>query len=153
MIKFSLSNIKSAANVTKVAIVKHSPEILMGVGTVSFVATVVTASKATIKAQDILEDHKYDLADIKEAEDLDVSEYTKEDAKKDKITLYSQTSIALVKDYALSAGFAAVTLTCFFGAFSIMKKRYTVLAAAYTALEESFRAYRQRVIEDKELIT
>ena len=40
MIKFNLSNLKSVARVAKGSIVKHSPEILMGVGTASFVATV-----------------------------------------------------------------------------------------------------------------
>lgn len=149
MISFSLSNIKSVARVAKVTVVKHSPEILMGIGTISFVATVVTASKATLKAQDILENHKVELEDIKEASELNSPDYKPEDAKKDKITLYSQTGLALAKDYAPAAGFAAISLTCFFGAFNIMKKRYVVLAAAYSALETSFRNYRQRVIEDK----
>ena len=64
MLKFSLSNLKSMARVTKVVIVKHAPEILMGTGAVAFVGTVITASRATIKAQDILEDHREKLADI-----------------------------------------------------------------------------------------
>jgi hypothetical protein len=149
MIKFNLRNLKSVARVAKTSIIKHSPEILMGVGTASFVATVVTASKATIKAQDILEIHHSEIEDIKEAADLNDPDYTAEDVRKDKIVLYSQTSLAMAKNYAPAAAFAILSLTCFFGAFSIMKKRYTVLAAAYTALEESFRAYRQRVIEDK----
>lgn len=153
MVKLSFSNIKAVANVVKVFTVKHAPEILMGTGTVAFVATVVTASKATIKAQEILEDHHEALADVKFVEehtkDNDEIEYTKEEVKKDKIVVYTKTSLALAKEYALPLGLAALTISCYFGAFGIMKKRYTTLAAAYSALNTAFRKYRERVIADK----
>ncbi len=147
MIKLSMSNLKSIARVTKVGIVKHAPEILMGVGAVSFVGTVVVASRATIKAQDILYDHHEKLDDIKQAEAMEV--YTAEDAKTDKIKVYTQTTLAMAKDYAPAAGLGVLSLTCFFSAFGIIKKRYTTLAIAYNALSESFALYRKRVIEDK----
>lgn len=147
MVKFNLSNLKSMARVVKAGLKNRGPEILMGAGTIAFVGTIVTASRATIKAQDILFDHNEKLEDIKEASDFD--EYSDDDAKKDKITLYTQTTIALAKDYAPTAGLAALSLTCFFAAFNIMKKRYVAIAAAYSALEKSFAMYRQRVIEDK----
>ncbi len=146
MVKMSLSNLKSIARVAKVGIVKHAPEILMGVGAVSFVGTVVTASRATIKAQDILYDHHEKLDDIKQAESMEI--YTEEDAKKDKITLYTQTALAMAKDYAPAAGLGVLSMTCFFAAFGIIKKRYTTLAIAYNALSESFALYRKRVIEE-----
>jgi len=155
MLKLSFSNIKSMAKVAKVVVVKHSPEILMGTGTVAFIATIVTASRATIKAQDILEDHREALEDIKLVEEMTNNEesteveYTKEDARKDKIVQYSKTGLALAKEYALPLGLAALTISCYFGAFGIMKKRYTTLAAAYSALNTAFQKYRQRVIEDK----
>lgn len=147
MIKLSMANLKSMARVAKAGIVKHSPEILMGVGAVSFVGTVIVASRATIKAQDILYDHHEKLDDIKQAESMEI--YTEEDAKKDKITLYTQTTIAMVKDYAPAAGLGVLSLASFFAAFGIIKKRYTTLAIAYNALSESFALYRKRVIEDK----
>lgn len=147
MIKLSMSNLKSIARVAKVGIVKHAPEILMGVGAVSFVGTVVVASRATIKAQDILYDHHEKLDDIKQAEAMEV--YTAEDAKTDKIKVYTQTTLAMVKDYAPAAGLGVLSMTCFFGAFGIIKKRYTTLVIAYNALSESFALYRKRVIEDK----
>ena len=126
----------------------------MGTGTVAFIATVVTASKATIKAQDILEQHKDALDDIKEMKEYkeqypDDVDYSPEEIRKDKIVTYSKTGIALAKEYALPVGLAAITVTCYFGAFGIMRKRYATLAAAYSALEETFRRYRQRVIADK----
>lgn len=159
MIKFNLSNLKSVARVAKGSIVKHSPEILMGVGTVSFIATIVMVSKETIKEQEILEEHQEALDDIEvlhASEEIDVSELDDDivllddkEYKKARRDVYIHTSLSTVKNYTPAVALGTVSLACFFGAFGIMKKRYTVLAAAYTALEESFRAYRQRVIEDK----
>lgn len=154
MVKMNLANLKAIGHMVKVSAIKHSPEILLGTGTIAFVATVVTASKATIKAQDIFEDHKKKLDDINEVIDYckqhpDDVDYSESDAKNDKVIAYVQTGIALTKDYAPAVGLAAISLTCFFAAFGIMRKRYVTLAAAYSALEKSFATYRQRVIADK----
>ena len=128
----------------------HAPELLLAGGTISFVATVVTASQATLKATDILEEHQGKKRDIKTAQATKTEEeYSEQDIKRDTIVLYSQTGMALAKRYALPLGCAALSLTCFFASYGIMKKRYVALGAAYTALNESFQLYRQRVIEDK----
>ena len=150
MIKLSMSNLKSIARVAKVGIVKHAPEILMGVGAVSFVGTVVVASRATVKATEILEDHQEKMHDIYQLESMMGApgvQYTEDDVKHDKIVTYTQTTIGMVKVYAPAAGLAALSLASFFSAFGIMKKRYVTMAAAYSALEKSFSMYRQRVIE------
>ena len=142
------SNIKALARTAGVWGKNHAPELLMVGGAVSFVATVVTASHATIKAQDVLEEHRKNLNEIKLAEAIP-EEYDEETRRKDIVIAYSKTSIALAKNYALAGGFAVFSLTCFFAAYGIMKKRYVALGAAYAALNESFNLYRQRVIEDK----
>ena len=146
MLKLSVSNLKALANVAKVTIVKHGPEILMAVGAVSFVGTVVTASKATINSQEILEEHRDNLRDIEIFDNDNPGEIN---PKKERLIVYKDTSLALAKEYAPATALGAVSLTCFFSAFGIMRARYTTLAVAYTALEKSFREYRQRVIADK----
>lgn len=143
----NLKSIKSFAAIAKHTIVKYSPEILMGLGAASFVATVVAASKETIKEQEILEAHQEVLEDFEvmhEVHELDDKAY-----KKSRINEYKDLTVLTVKNYIPAVAFGTVSLACFFGTFGIMKKRYTTLALAYTALEESFRAYRQRVIADK----
>lgn len=142
-----LSNIKAFANMAKHTIIKHSPEILMGVGVGSFIATVVLASKETIEEQEILETHKDALESAKdfyELGQLDDKAY-----KSSRMKAYKYTVIETSKNYIPSITCGAVSLTCFLSAYGIMKKRYTTLLMAYATLEESFRAYRQRVIEDK----
>ena len=54
----NLSNIKAFAKMAKKTVIKHSPEILMGLGGITFVATVVAAAKETVEEQAILEDHE-----------------------------------------------------------------------------------------------
>ena len=50
-----LTTIKQSAGRTKLKIEKNSPEILLGLGIVGFIGTVVLASKATLKAEDVVE--------------------------------------------------------------------------------------------------
>lgn len=152
-----MSKVKVLFNVAKAWTCNHAPELLMAAGAGSFVATVICASRSTLKAEGILIDHQIKREEIEEAKGLpEVNEnnelvqlYTEDDYKKDKITLYTQTGLAMAKTYALPVGLGALSLTCFFGAYGIMKKRYTVVVAAYNALANSFALYRQRVIEDK----
>lgn len=143
----SLAKIKALAKVAKHTLVKYSPEILMGIGGVTFITTVVMASKETIKEEDILLAHEEELYDIDTSRSigcLDDKAYNKS-----RRNVYIHTSIETVKNYAPSVIVGTASLACFFGAFGIMKKRYVTIVAAYTALEESFRKYRERVIADR----
>lgn len=136
--------IKTLAKIAKDTVIKYSPEILMGLGGVTFVTTVVVACKETVKEEEILADHDCCLADVKwehEVKRLDDKAY-----KKSVRNVYLYTSVETVKNYAPAVILGSASLACFFGAFGIMKKRYTTLLVAYTALEESFRKYRERVI-------
>lgn len=145
-----VSNAKALVRTAGAWSKNHAPEILLAGGAVSFVATVITASKATIKAQDILEEHRDRLREIKTDHAVSTNEtYPENQHKKDLVRVYSITGLDLTKNYALAAGFGVMSLTCFFASYGILKKRYIALGAAYTALNESFMLYRQRVIEDK----
>lgn len=140
-------SIKALANVAKTTVVKHAPEILMGVGAASFVTTIIFASKETVKEQEILEEHEDYLEyidDCNEIGELDNDAY-----KKSKLIAYRDLTLSTTKNYIPTLAFGSLSLACFFGAYGIMKKRYATLAVAYTALEESFRLYRERVIADK----
>ena len=134
-----LSVLKTTAGVTKHWAVKHAPELLLGAGVLSGAAAIVSAVKAGEKNNSILTVHKMDLEDVKSSEECN---------KSDVVKVYARTGLELGKTYAPVAGFAALSTTCFLAAYGIMKKRYVTLATAYTALQNSFRLYRERVIED-----
>lgn len=133
---------------------KNSPELLLGAGIVGFVATIVSASKATLVAQDILKDHEEKVKDIQDAIDIaeanpDEYEYDQDLRGRDKLITYSKTGVKLVRAYAPSIVIGTASLTCILISRNIMKKRYLGVVAAYNALSGLFTTYRGRVIEEE----
>lgn len=146
-------------NRTGLKLRKHSPEILLAAGVVGVVTSGVMACKATLKVEEIIDDakNKIDMIHTVSA-DPDMNEkYSEEDSKKDLAIVYTQTAVKLVKLYGPSVALGVVSLGCMIGSNRILNKRNVALAAAYTAVDKSFKEYRGRVIErfgkqlDKEL--
>lgn len=152
---------------------KHSPEIMLVAGVAGTVASAVMACKATTKVQKILEETKGEVTQVHEAlanEDIRyeevkqedgvvsrVEKYTEEDSKKDLAIIYIRSGLKFAKLYGPSILLGAVSITSILASHNIMRKRNVALAAAYTAVDKSFKGYRSRVIErfgeqlDKEL--
>lgn len=129
---------------------KHSPEILVVTGVVTGVAGAVMACKATTKISTILDEAKEEINTIHECvehPELLSEEYTVEDSKKDLAIVYAQTGVKLVKLYAPAIALGAVSITSILAGHNIMRKRNVALAAAYTAVDTSFKEYRKRVVD------
>lgn len=128
---------------------KHSPEILVAVGVVGTVASAVMACRATLKVHEIMGDAQENLDLIHDtASDEHVGEeYSAEDAKKDTAIVYAQTGLRLAKLYAPSVALGVFSIGCMVASNNILRKRNVALAAAYTAIDKSFKEYRSRVIE------
>lgn len=153
---------KVGGTVTKVGfkLKKHSPEIFIVAGVVGTVVSGVMACKATTKVGEILEETKETLDTIHdgvENGEINGKEYTVNDGKKDTTIVYVQTGIKFVKLYAPSVILGALSITSIVTSHNILRKRNIALAAAYTAVDTSFKDYRKRVIKrfgdevDKEL--
>lgn len=129
---------------------KHSPEILIAAGVVGTVTSAVMACKATTKLNDILEESKDAIEQIHYAtenpEELP-KEYTEEDRKKDLALVYTQTAVKVVKLYGPAVALGALSITAILTSNNILRKRNIALAAAYTAVDKSFKEYRGRVVE------
>lgn len=140
---------------------KHSPEILVAVGVVGTVASAILACKATLKVNEIVEESKTNIDKIHTATEKGVTEagqaYNAEDSKKDLTIVYAQTGLKFVKLYAPAVLLGAASVGCILTSHNIIRKRNVALAAAYTAVDTSFKEYRGRVVErfgkdlDKEL--
>ena len=140
---------------------KYSPEILVGVGIVGGVASAVLACRATLKVNDIVSESKTNIDKIHTATEKGVTEagqtYDVEDSKKDLTIVYVQTGLKLAKLYAPAVLLGAASVGCILTSHNIIHKRNVALAAAYTAVDTSFKEYRGRVVErfgkelDKEL--
>lgn len=140
---------------------KHSPEILLVAGVVGTVASAVMACKATIKAKEIVDKSKEDLAIIHDCmanETLkEKGEYSDEQGKKDLTIAYTNTAVDLAKVYGPSVILGALSIASILTSNNILRGRNVALAAAYATVDKSYKEYRDRVREkygeeaDKEL--
>lgn len=134
---------------------KYSPEILTGLGIAAGATSAFLACRATLKVNDILNEHDRVVSDIEEAETHE--EYSEQDSKTDRIKLKLQTGGKLVRLYAPSLMLGAASVGCILGGKHILTKRNAALAAAYTVVEGTLNDYRKRVVDqfgeekDKEL--
>lgn len=144
----------------KFKVKKHSPEILVIAGVVGTITSAVMACRATTKLSGILEESKNTEETIKngvEDGQINGTEYTEEDGKKDLRITKIQTGVKIVKLYAPSVILGGLSITAMLTSNNILRKRNVSLAAAYAAVDKSFKDYRGRVKErfgdelDKEL--
>jgi hypothetical protein len=147
-----MNNVSRSLHKVGFKIKKHSPEILVAAGVVGTVASVVMACKATLKVSDIVEEAKNLIDDIHEGVEQekhtsDGELYTQEIANKDLTIVYAQTSWKFVKLYAPAVIVGVTSLGCLLASNNILRKRNVALAAAYTAVDTSFKEYRGRLIE------
>lgn len=131
---------------------KHSPEILVAVGVVGTVASVVMACKATLKVTEVVDEAKELIDDIHEGVEqekmtADGEVYTQEVANRDLLIVYAQTAWKLVKLYGPSVAIGTASIGCMVASNNILRKRNVALAAAFTAVDTSFKEYRNRLIE------
>lgn len=123
MRKIDVSKIVSTV---KTAAVKHSPDILTGIGIAGMLTTIVMAVKATPKA----------MALIGEAEE----------EKSDFLTKTETVKVAW-KTYIPAAITATVSTACLIGASSVNARRNAVLATAYSLSESALTEYKEKVLE------
>lgn len=128
---------------------KHSPTILVVGGVIGMASSGVMACKATTKLQDVLEKKKSEIEQVRDYIENEgfSDEYTEEDSKKDLAILHIQTAAEVAKLYAPAVTLGIVSAGCIFGGHKILHKRNAAIAAAYTAIDRSFKEYRGRVIE------
>lgn len=156
-----MTNVGRAIHKFGFQIKKHSPEILLVAGVVGTVASAVMACKATIKAKEIIDKSKEDIAIIHDCmanETLkENGEYSDEQGKKDLTIAYTNTAVDLAKIYGPSVILGTLSIASILTSNNILRGRNVALAAAYATVDKSYKEYRGRVREkygeeaDKEL--
>lgn len=129
---------------------KHSPTLLFGVGIVGFGATVVMASKATLRLDDILTENERkqgEAHDLFELGRLNKENYTEKDYKKDTAVLKARLCRDIARLYGPSVAVGVISVGALTGSHIVLNRRYTGVVAAYSALDKSFREYQERVAE------
>ena len=140
----------SKAGLTLLRTQKRSPAILFAAGVIGFGATVVLASKATLKLEPLLAENErkqteaHDLHEINKLQDVKKAD---KEYKKDAAAL----KIRFVKDvavlYAPAIGVGILSVGALTGSHVILNRRYTSVVAAYATLDRSYKEYRGRVVE------
>jgi hypothetical protein len=131
---------------------KHAPEILLGLGLVGGVVAAVLAAKATLKLEGVLIDHDENLAKIEFKTvfppDAEGNRTSQEDANKQKAMVYLKTGVELTKLYGPALSIGAASVGAILASHGVMKNRQVALISAYTVLQEGYKAYRNRVVEE-----
>ncbi|AWN05996.1 hypothetical protein SEA_RAVENPUFF_39 [Streptomyces phage RavenPuff] len=128
---------------------KHSPTIMLVGGAVGFAATVVMASKATLKLDGILKEAEADRAKIERAETEHADKYSPEDAAQDRKLSRVKLCIEVAKAYGPSVIVGVGSLALFTGAHIILTKRLAGVTALAAGLDKAFKEYRARVVADQ----
>lgn len=114
----------------KMATIKHSPEILTGVGIAGMVTTTILAVRATPKALLILEEERV------YREENEETPITKLD------------TVKLTWKYYIPAAVTGVTsIACLIGASSVNARRNAALATAYNISRTALNEYKSKVVE------
>ena len=143
MRKFSMTNVTRAINKAGFKLKKHSPELLVVAGVVGAVTSAVMACRATMKLDDTLSESKEKIEDFHANEE----NYTQEEEKKTLTLIYSKAALDIAKLYGPSIVLGGLSITAILTSNNILRKRNIALAAAYTAVDKSFKEYRGRVID------
>lgn len=128
---------------------KNSPEILLGAGLAGVIVTIVTACKATLEADKVLDHHADKMERIHQAEKYQDEEnpYPKEVAIREKTAVYVQTGFEFTKLYAPTIAIGSLSIASILVSNRILKGRYLGAVAAYNAISTSYNQYRGRVRE------
>lgn len=126
---------------------KNSPRLLFAAGIVGVVATAVTASRATLKVESIVEEAEADIARVEEVFSQKRGDYSDDDRKQDLIIIYARSAGKIAKLYALPVTVGVLSIACLTSSHHILSKRNAAVTAAYAALDKGFREYRSRVVE------
>lgn len=116
-------NLRQMASNAKIFLSNNSPTILTGMSIVGFISTVVMASQATIKAQDIIADNG--------AEDLPL---------RDKAAI-------TWKCYIPTALMGTTSIACIVGSHICSERQKEVLQSAYLLSQTTLQEYQRRVVE------
>src|ERR1041385_1337009 len=126
---------------------KSSPTVLFGVGIVGVVGGTVLACRATLKMTTLLEESSKKLDKVREYQGSASMSYTENDREHDVALIRTQTTIGIIKLYLPPVIMTSVGITALTSSHRILANRNAALTAAYAALDEAYKRYRQRVVD------
>jgi hypothetical protein len=123
-------NLPSIAKNIGMAMQKHKPEILTGIGLAGMITTTVMAVKATPKALDL-------MAEVKE----------KHEHEEDRTEFAKDVFTKVAPVYIPSVILGAASIACIIGASTVNYRRNAALATAFSLSESALKEYQDKVTE------
>lgn len=148
LIKFVPNSLSLKVGRTILLTQKNSPTILFGVGIVGVVATVVLASRATLRLEETIDVTNENLETAKRLHSAGNEKYSDQAYKKDVAIQYVRSVGSVAKLYGPSVLVGVASIGCLVGSHGILSKRNAGLMTAYSVLQKGFDEYRARVIEE-----
>lgn len=126
---------------------KHSPTILLAAGVVGMGATIVLASRATLKLEKVVTKHEEGVFTARTLHEQNREDYTDNDYRRDMVVIHTQYIVGLAKLYAPAVVMGLASVAALTGGHVILNRRNTAVMAAYAALQKGFVEYRKRVVD------
>lgn len=126
-------NVDALVKSTKKFMVKHTPEILTGIGIAGMITTTVLAVKATPYALELIDEKHEELYPMDEDNEISVPPV--------------EVVKACWKCYIPAAVTGITSTACLIGATSVSSRRTAALAAAYQISESALSEYRDKVVQ------
>lgn len=151
-----LNTLVKVMNKTKFKVIAESPTIAIGAGVVGLGATIVLSSRATLKAQEVVAEHKeainqtvedYNL--VKDSKNADgTPKLTEKDFELMQLNVWFKSAVKMVKLYAPSVALAGLSIAAIVYGRNMFQNRIATLGAAYQVATSSLEAYRKKVGEE-----
>ena len=142
-----MKGIKGLIGSAKLGLQKVSPKATFVGGVVFGVGALVMAAAQTFKLEPVIDEAKDQIDEVKEQAELEVIN----DRQKSKALtkIYGKVGLKMVKLYSLPFALEVASVAMFLWSNHIYKSRAAAYAAAYAAVSEAFKMYRQRVVDDQ----
>lgn len=144
-----MSFLTRAYSASKLALKAKGPTIMVVTGVISMGGAAVLAGKQTLQVEEVLAKHTPNLEKIGTGEAMDLPSYTKDDAQRDRVKVYTAAAFDLTKLYAVPGILFLGGAGLVFGGHHLMVKRNATLAIALSGVKKAFDKYRGRVIEEQ----
>lgn len=142
--------IKDICGDIAVSLAENSPKLMIFGGVAMMIAGGVWACVKTHKdLDDAITDSNAEIEAIHEArEELPEEDYSKREYREDLTGAYGRKALRYTKTYAGPVIVTIIGVALIFGGQHILLARVASLTAAYEALDQSFREFRERVDEN-----
>jgi len=147
--KFIPENLTRSLGRQVLTMQKHSPRALFIGGIVGVGVSTVLACRATLKLEKTLEGFKFDVDEVSKVKaEIGSKGYTQSQHNKNVAYVYAKGCYEIVKLYTPTIIIGGISVAALTSSHLELSRRNANLMAAYSALQTSFDAYRERVKEE-----